>query len=70
MSLNPVCPECGFESDEVRCPRCNALKVMGCQGSCWSCGNSPSCQKRIPAAPEVPKAKQQGQTEPTELGSV
>lgn len=47
MALNPVCPNCGFSSSEVRCPRCNALKVTGCSGSCFTCGSRPSCQKRV-----------------------
>lgn len=51
MGFNPICPECGFESNEVRCPRCNTLKVTGCTGSCFMCGNKPSCQKRIPSPP-------------------
>ena len=58
MGLNPVCPECGFESNEVRCPRCNALKVVGCSGSCFMCGNNKGCQKRIPSPPP-PASKSQ-----------
>ncbi len=37
MSLLVRCPACGLESDEIRCPRCNTLKVMGCDGSCSAC---------------------------------
>jgi hypothetical protein len=43
MTVLPKCPECGFESNEVRCPRCNALKVIGCSGSCSLCGSKSSC---------------------------
>ncbi len=42
-----VCPKCGLtiEPGTLRCPRCNALVLMGCGGSCASCG-SRSCVKR------------------------
>ncbi|NTU72306.1 MAG: hypothetical protein HGB10_10895 [Coriobacteriia bacterium] len=40
MTVLATCPACGFESPEVRCPRCNALKVVGCSGSCSVCGSS------------------------------
>ena len=40
MTILPTCPACGLESAEIRCPRCNALKVQGCNGSCGSCGSS------------------------------
>jgi hypothetical protein len=42
-----VCPKCGLtiEPGTLRCPRCNALVLMGCGGSCASCG-SRSCAKR------------------------
>ena len=42
-----VCPKCGMVigSGALRCPRCNALVIMGCGGSCASCG-SRSCVKR------------------------
>jgi len=41
-----VCPKCGMVigSGALRCPRCNALVIMGCGGSCASCG-SRSCVK-------------------------
>jgi hypothetical protein len=42
MGILAKCPSCGMVSDEVRCPRCNALKVVGCSGSCALCG-SDSC---------------------------
>jgi hypothetical protein len=31
------CPRCGLEAEGVRCPRCNAVKVTGCGGSCRGC---------------------------------
>lgn len=47
MAILPKCPECGLESDEVRCPRCNALKVIGCSGSCALCKTE--CHVSAPA---------------------
>jgi predicted Zn-ribbon and HTH transcriptional regulator len=32
-----ACPSCGYVSDDIRCPRCNALKLAGCTGSCRTC---------------------------------
>ena len=43
MGVLAKCPECGLASDEIRCPRCNALKVVGCSGSCGACKSS--CQE-------------------------
>ena len=42
-----ACPKCGMVigSGALRCPRCNVLVIMGCGGSCASCG-SRSCVKR------------------------
>lgn len=40
MTVLHTCPECGLESEETRCPRCNALKVIGCSGACSICGSS------------------------------
>jgi hypothetical protein len=40
MTLLKTCPDCGFKSSEIRCPRCNALKVMGCDGACSMCGRT------------------------------
>ena len=42
-----ACPTCGLaiEPGTLRCPRCNTLVIMGCGGSCASCG-SRSCVKR------------------------
>ena len=35
-----ACPKCGLaiESGAIRCPRCNALAIIACGGSCASCG--------------------------------
>lgn len=43
MGLLGTCPSCGFVSNDIRCPRCNALKVVGCDGGCSSC-KSGSCK--------------------------
>lgn len=45
MGIKPVCPECGFKSGEMRCPRCNALKIEACSGACMTCGHHKSCQQ-------------------------
>jgi len=37
MAIAKTCPACGFPSDAIRCPRCNALKVAGCDGRCAAC---------------------------------
>ncbi len=37
MAVIKKCPSCGLESEEIRCPRCNTLKVIGCSGSCTMC---------------------------------
>lgn len=37
MNVLPTCPVCGWASEEIRCPRCNALKLAGCSGSCLTC---------------------------------
>lgn len=49
MSVLTVCPSCSFESPEIRCPRCNALKVVGCTGACSMCGSSCETGKTSPA---------------------
>lgn len=35
------CPECGMRSTlgTIRCPRCNRFLLVGCSGSCSSCGS-------------------------------
>lgn len=43
MAVEITCPKCGFVSGEVRCPRCNALKLVGCTGSCRGCGAGAAC---------------------------
>ena len=40
MAIMPECPSCGLVSAEIRCPRCNTLKLIGCSGSCATCGSS------------------------------
>ena len=40
MSIVATCPACGFVSPEIRCPRCNTLKVQGCSGVCSACASS------------------------------
>lgn len=41
------CPQCGYVAGatEIRCPRCRALLLMGCSGSCASCG-AKRCERR------------------------
>lgn len=51
MSVVEKCPSCGLKSADIRCPRCNALKVVGCTGSCGVCGSSSACKTTIPAPP-------------------
>lgn len=36
-----TCPKCGLAVDAgtIRCPRCHALTLMACGGSCASCGS-------------------------------
>ncbi len=60
MSILQTCPACGFESPEVRCPRCNALKVVGCSGACSVCGSSCKTGK-VPMPP--------GATRPSEAAN-
>lgn len=52
MTIVTTCPSCGFESAEIRCPRCNALKVVGCSGVCSACVSA--CSKgAVPMPPEA-----------------
>jgi hypothetical protein len=37
MGILANCPSCGLASSEIRCPRCNSLKIVGCSGSCGAC---------------------------------
>jgi hypothetical protein len=54
MALLTTCPMCGLESSEIRCPRCNALKLVGCSGACSTCGSS--CKATGPVlAPDTPR---------------
>lgn len=45
------CPKCGMavEAGSLRCPRCNALVITGCGGSCASCG-AKSCDRATGAS--------------------
>jgi hypothetical protein len=52
MTILPKCPSCGLESAEIRCPRCNALKLVGCDGSCSTCASSCNAAP-VPARPAV-----------------
>jgi len=54
MSIIATCPECGFRSPDIRCPRCNALKVVGCSGACSICGSSCKTDE-LPVAPDAPR---------------
>ena len=40
MAVMPKCPSCGLESAEIRCPRCNTLKIVGCGGACSACAST------------------------------
>jgi hypothetical protein len=46
MAVSRQCPSCGLESQEIRCPRCNALKVVGCSGDCALC--RAGCRAEVP----------------------
>ena len=52
MAILPTCPSCGLESPEIRCPRCNALKLIGCDGACSHCASS--CSSGPVPAPPAP----------------
>ena len=66
MTIMPKCPSCGFESAEVRCPRCNTLKVVGCSGVCSACGSScgidlaPPLVERQPSGDDAENPQQAG----------
>lgn len=55
MRIAKTCPSCGLESDDVRCPRCFALKVIGCSGSCGSCAMSCAASDAATCAPGADK---------------
>jgi hypothetical protein len=55
MAIMPKCPACGLESAEIRCPRCNTLKLIGCGGACASCGAAcPAAGCASAASPRTP----------------
>ncbi len=62
MSIITKCPACGLDSDEIRCPRCNALKVIGCTGSCALCKTS--CKTSAPSAPSPSEAAREDDEHP------
>jgi|GEM_PF-6581177 len=37
------CPRCGYTAAGVRCPRCDAVKVLSCTGACITCTLSAAC---------------------------
>lgn len=56
MGILAKCPSCGLASDEIRCPRCNMLKVVGCSGSCAACKSgceSDPCEPESADAPII-----------------
>jgi len=57
VAILQTCPSCGFVSDEVRCPRCNALKVIGCSGSCSACKSAASGACSLPLEPAEKPAR-------------
>ncbi len=66
MTVLKKCPSCGLESAEVRCPRCNALKVVGCSGECAMCKTE--CRTKVPSAP-VRKPSDDAAEDPEHLGT-
>ena len=55
MTIVTKCPSCGLESAEIRCPRCNALKLVGCDGVCSACASS--C---VPGPAPAPPSRKPG----------
>ena len=58
VAILAKCPSCGLASDDIRCPRCNALKVVGCSGSCALCKSgcdTDSCEPASTPAPRPPE---------------
>jgi hypothetical protein len=50
MGILANCPSCGLASQEIRCPRCNVLKVLGCSGSCALCKSDCESDSCAPAS--------------------
>lgn len=46
MELGTRCHICGYTSLNPRCPRCNALKLASCTGSCMMCRNKKACDSQ------------------------
>jgi hypothetical protein len=65
MTILPKCPSCGLESAEIRCPRCNTLKLVGCSGACASC--AASCPS-APAGASSPVDASEGDGASTDSG--
>lgn len=44
------CPECNMRvaAGAIRCPRCNHFMLMGCSGSCSSCGSRTCVRTKEP----------------------
>jgi hypothetical protein len=40
------CPRCGLEAEGLRCTRCNAVKVSGCEGLCSACKTGCSAKRK------------------------
>lgn len=32
-----TCPRCGLKAPGIRCPRCDAVKLLPCSGNCAAC---------------------------------
>lgn len=67
MSVLHSCPSCGFESTEIRCPRCNALKVVGCSGECAMCATE--CRTSPPLLPLVRRPSDDAVEDPDHMGT-
>lgn len=42
-----VCPQCGHDvsqTEELRCPRCNQLLLVPCDGNCSRCKRDDKCR--------------------------
>jgi hypothetical protein len=55
------CPQCGFESPEARCPRCNTLKLRGCDGVCSACAVACGVGKGKAKAPAAEKDEKEAE---------